>query len=53
MTDKDVRKYCSLTDKSLHEILFLQRLSVAKMYTVQMKIILMLSINCIVILSIH
>ena len=33
--------------------IFLQRLSVAKMYTVQMKIILMLSINCIVILLIH
>ena len=33
--------------------IFLQRLSVVKMYTVQMKITLMLSINCIVISSIH
>ncbi len=32
MTDKDVREYCTLTDKSLHEIYrFLQRLSVVKM----------------------
>ena len=46
MTDKDVGKYCTLTDKSLHDIYIATE-------AVQMKIILMLSINCIVILLIH
>ena len=41
MTDKHVRKYCTLTDKSLHEMYVpTEAVGCKKKYTVQMKIIL-------------
>ena len=53
MTDKNVRKYCSLTDKSLHEIYIPTEAVSCKNVHCSDEIILMLSINCIVLLSIH
>ena len=40
MTDTDVRRYCTLTDKSLHEIYIPTEAVSFKMYIVQMKITL-------------